>query len=464
MQERCITMAREVGMHKKQLMLERDVKSLIPGMALPPIVAQLITKVYNLVDTYFVSTLGTAATAAVGVNGSLEHTITMLAGLIGSGACSYIARLLGEKRNQDADRVLSTSFFAGMGVGVLIAIFGTIFVTPLMRLLSSNAESEAYAVQYGTYVLMAAPFMIGSFILNMCLRSEGRSTYAMVGIAAGGILNCFLDPLFIYTFDLGVTGASMATAISKIISFCILLWPYVKKQCAVVISLRRIKVVMKDVQEVLSIGSTTCLRSVCNVVASILINRIAGSFSTAALAAVSVANRVMEFPFAVILGFSQGCQPIVGFNWGAKRLDRVKETMRISIRVAVIGSVLFAVVLFVFARPLVDLFNSDRNMEVLRLGILCARLQCVTLLIHSMESVVCMFYAGTGKAKYSLLMATARQGYCFYPVVLTLPFLLGAEGVAACQAAADLLMLAVAIPLSVKAFKIIKQAEECGHV
>ena len=457
-------MAREISLQKKQLMLERDVKSLIPSMALPPIVAQLITKVYNLVDTYFVSTLGTAATAAVGVNGSLEHTITLFAGLIGSGACSYIARLLGEKRNQDADRVLSTSFFAGMGLGVLFAIFGTIFVVPLMRLLSSNADSELYAVQYGTYVLLASPFMIGSFILNMCLRSEGRSTYAMVGIAAGGILNCFLDPLFIYTFDLGVTGASMATAISKAVSFFILLWPYTKKQCSVVISVRNIRLVIKDVQEVLSIGSTTCLRSVCNVIASILINRIAGSFSTAALAAVSVANRVMEFPFAVILGFSQGCQPIVGFNWGAKRMDRVKETMRVSIVVAVIGSVLFAVVLFFLAQPLVGVFNSQGDVEVLRLGILCARLQCMTLIIHSMESVVCMFYAGTGKAKYSLLMATARQGYCFYPVVLTLPFLFGAEGVAACQAAADLLMVAVALPLSIKAFRIIKQAEVSDDV
>ena len=447
-----------------QVLLDRPIGSLIPSMAMPPIIAQLITKIYNLVDTYFVSTLGTAATAAVGVNGSLEHTITLVAGLIGSGACSYIARLLGEKRNQDADRVLSTSFFSGMGLGVLIAIFGTIFVTPLMRLLSSNADSELYAVQYGTYVLMAAPFMIGSFILNMCLRSEGRSTYAMVGVAAGGILNCFLDPLFIYTFDLGVTGASMATAISKIISFLILLWPYVKKQCSVIISLHKIKLVTKDVQEVLSIGSTTCLRSVCNVVSSILINRIAGSFSTAALAAVSVANRVLEFPFAVILGFSQGCQPIVGFNWGAKRLDRVKETMRISMIFSIVGSVLFAVVLFVFAEPLVGIFNKEADLEVLRLGILCARLQCVTLVIHSMESVICMFYAGTGKAKLSLLMATARQGYCFIPVVLVVPFLFGAEGVAACQACADFLMLAVALPLGIKAFRIIKQAEVCNDV
>lgn len=449
----------KVAPQQRQPMLERDIRRLIPGMAMPPIIAQLITTVYNLVDTFFVSTIGTAATAAVGVNTSLEHAITMLAGLIGSGACSYIARLLGEKRGEDADRVLSTSFFAGMVLGVVIAVLGTIFITPLMRLLNSNPDSEIYAIQYGTYVLLASPFIIGSFILNMCLRSEGRSAYAMVGIAAGGILNCFLDPLFIYTFDLGVVGASAATAISKAVSFFILLWPYLKKQCAVRISLRSVMVRPEDAKEVLSVGSTTCLRSVCNVLSSVLINRVAGTFSTAALAAVSVTNRILNFPFAITLGFTQGCQPIIGFNWGARRMDRVKETVRISMWVAVVGSVLFGVILFLFARPLVHIFNQEGNAEVLRLGILCTRLQSVTLIIHSMESVVCMFYAGTGKAKYSLLMATARQGYFFIPMILILPCLFGANGVAACQSAADLLMLAIALPLGIKAFRIIRQKE-----
>lgn len=447
----------------RQALLDQSIRSLIPRMAMPPIIAQLITKVYNLVDTFFVSTLGTAATAAVGVNTSLEHTITMFAGLIGSGACSYIARLLGEKRGKDADRVLSTSFFAGLALGVLFAVFGTIFITPLMRLLSSNADSEVYAIQYGTYVLLASPFMIGSFILNMCLRSEGRSTYAMVGIAAGGVLNCFLDPLFIYTFGLGVSGASMATAISKAVSFFILLWPYIRKQCSVVISVKKIRLVAKDAQDVLSVGSTTCLRSVCNVLSSVLINRIAGTFSTAALAAVSVTNRILDFPFAVTLGFTQGCQPIIGFNWGAKRLDRVKETLRTSMKVAVIGSLVFGALLFAFAQPLVHIFNQDGNGQVLRLGVLCTRLQCLTLIIHSMESVLCMFYSGTGKAKYSLLMATARQGYCFIPVILTIPFLFEAEGVAACQSISDLLMLAVAVPLGVKVTRIIKRKEAEIH-
>ena len=192
------------------MMLEERISSLIPKMAVPTIVAQLITTVYNLVDTYFVSTLGTNATAAVGVNSSLERTITLVGSLIGAGACSYIARLLGAKRDEDANRVLSTSFFTGIGLGTVLMVLGILLIQPMVYLLGATPECALYSVQYATYVLYAAPFMIGSFILNMCLRSEGSSTYAMIGIGFGGILNCFLDPLFIYKFGLGYTISSCA--------------------------------------------------------------------------------------------------------------------------------------------------------------------------------------------------------------------------------------------------------------
>lgn len=452
-------MAGNVSEKRRQMMLEWDTKKLLGSMAIPPIISQLIGKIYNLVDAYFVSTLGTAATAGVGVNGSLEHTITMVGGLLGAGACSYIARLLGEKRNLDADRVLSTSFFTGIGFGCIVAIFGTIFIHPLMSLFCSNAESLPYAIEYGTYVLLAAPFMIGSFILTMCLRSEGASTLAMVGTMVGGVLNCFLDPLFIYTFDMGVTGASIATAISKVVSFMILLWPYLKKNCSVQIAIRKVKFVLLDFKEVVSIGSTSLLRSLCNIICSVLINRIAGTFSTAALAAISLANRVMEFPFAIILGFSQGCQPVIGFNWGAKRLDRVHDCLKVSSIIAIVGSLVFSAILFAAANPVIQIFNKQADLEVLRLGAMCIRLQCITLVFHGFDSVINAFYSGTGQAKFALLMSTARQGYCFLPTILTLPFLFGAEGIVACQATADLLALAVVLPLAIKAFKSVRQTE-----
>ena len=455
-------MAKPMSEEKKQRMLTEKMSTLIPAMAVPTIVAQLITTIYNLVDTYFVSTLGTNATAAVGVNASLERAITLIGSLIGAGASSYISRLLGAKRDEDAHRVLSTSFFTGVGLGALLLIFGKLFIRPVVTFLGATPECVEYSMQYANYVLYAAPFMVGSFILNMCLRSEGSATFSMIGIGIGGVLNCFLDPLFIYTFDLGVAGASMATAISKFISFCILLWPYIQKKSSVRLAISKIKFVAEDVKSVLSIGSTSFFRSAGAVVCSTLINRIGGSYSTSALAALSISNRVMEFPFAIILGFGQGYQPVVGFNWGAKVWERVKKSLDFALKVSVIGSLIIGGLLIIFANPVVHIFNKQADAEVLRIGVYCIRVQSALLFAHAMNSIINMFYAGIGKAKWALLMSTARQGYLFIPLVFILPPLFGTYGVASVQAAADLISLAISIPLMLKAYKMIKEAAEVG--
>lgn len=453
-------MRNNIKEEKKKIMLNENIRTLIPRMAIPTITAQLITTIYNLVDTYFVSTLGTNATAAVGVNSSLERMITVIGSLIGAGACSYIARLLGAKDDEHANRVLSTSFFSGLGMGVIFLIAGKLLIGDMVYWLGATPECMEYSMQYATYVLYAAPFMIGSFILNMCLRSEGSATYSMVGIGIGGILNCFLDPLFIYTFGLGVAGASMATAISKFISFCILCWPYIRKTSLVTISIRKFRVVMLDVKEVLAIGSSSFFRSLLTVAASVAINRVAGTYSTAALAALSVANRVMEFPFAIILGFGQGYQPVVGFNWGAKAWKRVKESYTFSSALSVIGAVVMGLIIFPFAEQIIHVFNKQADYDVLQLGLLCVRIQCLGLVFHALSSLINMFYAGIGNAKFAMAMNLARQGYCFYPALWIAPMLWGINGVACTQAIADILSVLVIIPLGLHALKIIRQKEE----
>lgn len=455
-----MAMRNNIKEEKKKIMLNENIRTLIPRMAIPTITAQLITTVYNLVDTYFVSTLGTNATAAVGVNSSLERMITVIGSLIGAGACSYIARLLGAKDDEHANRVLSTSFFTGLGMGVLFLIAGKLVIGDMVYWLGATPECAAYSMQYATYVLYAAPFMIGSFILNMCLRSEGSAMYSMVGIGVGGVLNCFLDPLFIYTFGLGVAGASMATAISKFISFCILCWPYIRKTSLVTISIRKFKVAMIDVKEVLAIGSSSFFRSLLTVAASVAINRVAGTYSTAALAALSVANRVMEFPFAIILGFGQGYQPVVGFNWGAKAWKRVKESYTFSCVLSVIGAIVMALIIFPFAEQIIHIFNKQADYEVLQLGLLCVRIQCLSLVFHALSSLINMFYAGIGNAKYAMVMNLARQGYCFYPALFIAPLLWGINGVACTQAIADILSVFVIVPLGLHALKLIRQKEE----
>ena len=441
----------------QEAMGTESIRTLLPRMAVPTIVAQLITTFYNLVDTFFVSQLGTSATAAVGVNNSLERIITLFATLIGAGACSYIARLLGSKRRENADEVMSTSITIGLGIGVLMAVVGKLCLSPLVDFLGATPDCRQYSMEYGTYVLYAAPFMIGSLILNMVLRSEGSATFSMIGIGFGGILNCFLDPIFIFTLDLGVAGASLATCISKFISFAILLWPYLRKKTAVRLSLRCFRFRMADAKEVVGIGMTSFMRAVLNVVAMVCLNRVAGRYSTSVLAAISVTGRIMMFPFSAILGFGQGYQPVVGFNWGAKNYHRVEESLDFAMRVSIFGGLILGALFCIFARPLVGLFNSAGDAEIFRYGCLAIRAEAVFLCLHGTGVIVNMFFAGIGMPRYAMVLSTARQGYCFIPLIYLLPLIFDVTGLCIAQGCADMLAGCISFVLYRKAKKLLNE-------
>ena len=427
-------------------MLNEPISRIIPKMAVPTIVAFLINSIYSLADTYFVSSLGTNATAAVSVNASLDQLIMMCGSMLAVGANSYIARLLGEGKEKKASQVLSTAFFTAMGIGTILMIVGIIFMTPMVRLLGATPTCEQYSIDYATYVLYAAPFMAANFVMNQCLRSEGSATLSMVGMGFGGILNCVLDPIFIFGFDMGVAGASLATAISKWVSFVILIFPYVTRRSLLHLSIRNFCPSWDIVSKIVSVGSSSMFRSGLAVVAGILLNSIAGDISDSVLAAVGVCSKVMMFPFSIILGFGTGFQPVAGFNWGAKRYDRVQESYRFCSRVALIGSLIMGVVVAVFADTFVVIFaGSDAEMR--RIGVICMVSQCIALPIHGWVAVVNMLCAGLGNAKGALALSTARQGSCFLPILYPLAWLFGAYGVASVQAAADVLTLLLAVPI-----------------
>ncbi len=444
---------------RKQMMLEEPVSRVIPKMAVPTIVAFLINSIYSLADTYFVSSLGTNATAAVSVNASLDQLIMMAGSMLAVGANSYIARLLGEGKEKKASQVLSTAFFLAMGLGTLLMIFGTAFMTPMVRLLGATPTCERYSIDYATYVLYAAPFMAANFVMNQCLRSEGSATLSMVGMGFGGILNCVLDPIFIFGLNMGVAGASLATAISKWVSFAILIFPYLTRRSLLHLSIRNFHCSAEILKEIVSVGSSSMFRSGLAVVSAILLNSIAGSISDSVLAAVGVCNKVMMFPFSIILGFSQGFQPVAGFNWGAKQYDRVSQSYHFAAKVALIGSVVMGLALAVFSDRLIVLFSGTDG-QMRRIGVICMVSQCLALPVHGWVAIVNMLCAGLGNAKGALALATARQGTCFLPIVYPMAWLLGAYGVASIQAVADVLSLILAVPIIRGMKKKIAQAQQ----
>ena len=431
---------------RKLMMLNEPIHRVIPKMAIPTIVAFLINSVYSLADTYFVSSLGTNATAAVSVNASLDQLIMMCGSMLAMGANSYIARLLGKNDDKKASQVLSTAFFSAFLLGAALLVVGNVFMVPMVRLLGATPTCEQYSIDYATYVLLAAPFMASNFVMNQCLRSEGSATLSMVGMGFGGILNCVLDPIFIFGFDMGVAGASLATAISKVVSFLILIFPYITRRSLLHLSIKNFKPSRDIVTEVVSVGSSSMFRSGLAVVAGILLNTLAGSISDSVLAGIGVCTKIMMFPFSIILGFGNGFQPVAGFNWGAKRYDRVKESYRFSSMVAIVGSVLMAVFFIVFADKLIVLF-AGTDEEMRKIGAFAIITQSIALPIHAWVAIVNMLCVGLGNAKGAFALATARQGTCFIPILFPLAWVFGAWGVGAVQAAADVLSLALAIPI-----------------
>ena len=442
--------------NRETMMLTDPVSRLIPKMALPTIIAFLINSIYSLADTYFVSGLGTNATAAVSVNSALDQIIMMAGSMLAVGANSYVARLLGAQDKEKADRVLSTAFFLALIFGGAILVLGVTFMTPMVRLLGATPTCERFAIDYATYVLLAAPFMTANFVMNQCLRAEGSAVLSMIGMGFGGILNCVLDPIFIRGMDLGVAGASMATAISKLVSFAILIIPYLARRSVLRLSIRCFRPSADIMMQVISVGLPSMLRSALAVVAGILLNNLAGDISDAMLAGIGVSTKVMMFPFSIILGFGTGFQPVAGFNWGAERYDRVEESYFFSAKAAVIGSVVMAAIFGIFSPQIIALF-AETDPEMQAMGSLCIRLQCLVLPIHGWVMVVNMLCASLGYAMRAFLLSTARQGTCFLPILYPLTWLFGRYGLASVQAVADALSLVIAIPVIIHTLRVIRE-------
>ena len=353
---------------RRMMMLNDPISRVIPKMAIPTIVAFLINSIYSLADTYFVSALGTNATAAVSVNASLDQLIMMTGSLLAIGANSYIARLLGEGKDKKASTVLSSAFFLAMGFGLCLTIVGVIFMTPMVRLLGATPTCEQYAIDYATYVLLAAPFMAGNFVMNQCLRSEGSATLSMVGMGFGGVLNCFLDPLFIFTFDMGVAGVAWATFLCQGIS-CIL------SVTVVICRLRKIKTEEKVLlfsspilKKIAAIAIPSILQQSFVSVGNLFIQSLVNGYGSSVIAGYSAAIKLNTFCITSLSTLGNGVSGYTAQNVGANKFKRIDKGFTASLAMSLIITVPFSIAYFFFCDPLIMLFMEDSNASSLEIG------------------------------------------------------------------------------------------------
>jgi len=443
-------------------MTESPIGKLIAGLAVPTIISMMITSIYNMADTYFVSKLGTSASGAVGVIFSLMAIIQAVGFTLGMGSGSNISRLLGQKEYKKANEIASSGFFSALFFGIILFIFGTIFSDSLITALGANETIFPYAKSYGQYILIGAPVMSASFVLNNILRAQGKAKFAMIGITTGGILNMLLDPIFIFTFKLGIAGAAIATVLSQLISFFILLWFYIGKKSNIELSIKHLSKNSRTYFLIIKTGLPSFCRQGLASIATVMLNRGAIIYGDAAVAAMSIVSKVFMMIFSVSLGFGQGYQPVVGFNYGAKKLKRVKESFLFTLKVGEICMITFAILGFIGAEYIIKFF-IDNDPKVIEIGSKALRAQCVSMLFIPLGVVCNMTFQTIGKSWTATFLSSTRQGLFFLPLIYFLPKAIGLTGIEIAQSCSDILTFIVSLPFAIHFFKEISKELSHNH-
>lgn len=418
-------------------MANAPISKIIPKLAVPTIISMLVTSIYNMADTFFVSQLGTSASGAVGIIFSAMAIIQALAFMIGMGTGNFIARMIGAGNRKLAEELASIAFFTGFGVGLVIAVIGNANIGQLVRMLGSTETIAPYAEAYASYIFVAAPFMICSFIMNNLLRFQGKALFAMVGITTGGVLNMVLDPVFIFGLDMGTAGAALATGLSQFISFCILLFMCNSREDCISIHPKKFKPTLAIYGEIIHGGLPSLGRQGIASIATIIMNTMAQPYGDAAIAAMSIVNRFMMFVGSAMIGFGQGYQPVCSYCFGARLYDRVKKACVYCVKVSTIFLLAVSVIGLIFSGNIIQMFRKD-DLEVIRIGTLALRLQLLTMPLQGLVVMGGnMTPQSIGYGIRATIVSTARQGWLLIPILLCTVPVFGVLGIQMAQPIAD---------------------------
>lgn len=428
-------------------MTETPVNRLVFSLSIPTVISMLITMIYNMADTYFVSKISVSASGATGIVFGLMSIFQAFGFLYGQGAGSIISRLLGKKDVENARRFCSTAFFSSLIIGVTASVACTLFLERLMLALGSTQTILPYAKAYGIYILIAGPALTTSCVMNNILRYEGAARLAMMGLTIGGLLNIALDPLLIFVFDMGISGAGLATCISQYISMVILLFMFLKKKCQCRIKFKYFSPSIKTAWEIVATGFPSFIRNGLNSISTMVLNMMSAPYGDECIAAMSISNRWAMVIFSVCVGIGQGFQPVSAFNFGAGKYDRVRKGMNFLWAYGTAVVTVLAGLSFAFAPQIVSLFRNDA--EVVQIGTSVLRYMCIALVLLPTALTANMTFQSVGKKGRALLLASCQNGLFFIPLVLLLPRMFGLVGLEISQPVAYISAALVSVPFLV---------------
>lgn len=431
-------------------MTKTPVSRLIIKLSIPAIISMMVTNVYNLVDTAFVGQLGNSASGAVGIVFGFMAVLQAIGFMFGNGSGSIISRLLGAKNTEQASKIASTGFFFTLLFGAVVAIISAFVLKPLVMLLGSTETISPYAQTYISYILVAAPFITASFTMNNLLRYEGKATLGMIGLIVGAVLNIAGDPILMFGLNMGIAGAGLSTCISQIVGFFVLLSMFLlhKTQCRLSVKL----IVPKFLPEIIGTGLPSLLRQGLNSLSTVVLNNCAAVYGDAAVAAMSIVSRVIFFTFSFALGVGQGFQPVCGFNYGAKKYDRLKTAFYFSVMLAEIIVVVISVGLILFPGEIVRIFRDDNT--VMEIGSRALVLQGIAQLFLPFCMITEMALQSVGKKLGASVLSTLRNGLFFIPLLLILSNVRGLSGI---QEAQPLTVTLAVIPSAILAVRFFRE-------
>lgn len=434
-------------------MMNTPVRKLIISLSVPTVISMLISNFYNLADTFFIGKLGVAQSGAIGIIFTLMSIFQAFGFMFGHGSGCHISRQLADKNEDESNLFFNTAFATSIAFGLIFSAFGIMFLTPFVRLLGATATIQPYAEKYALYILISAPALMGSLVLNNVLRYEGKAFYAMIGLSAGAILNIIGDPIFIFACDLGIDGAGLSTAISQYISFILLLILF-NRNSIMKLNMKFFR--FSAVPRIALSGFPSLLRQGLNSISGGILNNVAGNYGDACVSAMSIVSRFQGFVAAFAIGIGQGLQPVAGFTFELKKYDRLKQAFFFTLWSSTLIMFAFAVFTEIFAENIVSLFASSNESavkDVIETGSLCLRITAVGTVLAPLSICPNMLFQSCGLNFRASLLAMLRSGLYFIPCILLLPALFDLLGLQSAQGVADVLSSLTSIPFFIYFFK-----------
>lgn len=440
------------GNRKMELLGSAPITTALLAMGLPTMAGMMINALYNLVDACFVGGLGTSQMGAISVAFPLGQVIIGLGLMFGNGAASYISRLLGTRDIKAADQTASTALYGSLLTGTVLILCFLLFLRPILKLLGATESILPYAISYTRIYIASSIFNVFNVTMNNIVTSEGAPGTTMCALLSGALLNMILDPIFIYGFHLGVTGAAIATAISQMVSTGVYLCYIFRKKSLFHFQIRQCRFSKGILSEILKIGIPTLIFQLLTSLSVTLTNTQAKEYGDSVIAGMGAVTRIISMGSLMVFGFLKGFQPIAGYSYGAKKYDRLHEAVKISILWSTIFCAVFGIMMILFSKTVISCFTKE-DAKMIEIGTKALRANGLSFLLFGFYTVYSFLFLALGKAREGLILGACRQGICFLPVILIFPMISGINGILYAQPAADLLSAVIAVLMAVPLHK-----------